>query len=444
MPVVRRILNCAVVALLGSSYFWGSLFIPAIGARVGLAILLGLLYIGLNISPRGGRGLPGKLRSLGNGCELLWTAGAACLALLGLYLAFWLGPARGFSWQAWVLNGLFCFILLDILLLGGGIRLFIASGQLSASLRVMLLFLWWVPVLNVVLFARAYATARREYKFQLMRFERNRARSGGRVCATRYPLVLVHGIFFRDWKLLNYWGRIPAELEANGATVYYGHQQSSASVERSAQELKDHLLGIMQACGCEKLNIIAHSKGGLDARYAISCLGMDGQVASLTTINTPHRGCRFARRALDKLPGSMVAMVSRNYDKMFTVLGDEAPDFMSGVSELTDDKCAELNRLMPDMPGVLYQSVGSKMASGKSAGFPLNLGYGIINAIDGENDGLVAVSSMPWGSFTMLEPPARHGISHADMIDLTRRDIPGFDVCEVYVGIVSALRERGL
>lgn len=38
--------------------------------------------------------------------------------------------------------------------------------------------------------------------------------------------------------------------------------------------------------GCEKVNIIAHSKGGLDSRYAISRLGMDQYTASLTTINS--------------------------------------------------------------------------------------------------------------------------------------------------------------
>ena len=35
-------------------------------------------------------------------------------------------------------------------------------------------------------------------------------------CKTRYPIVLVHGIFSRDMKLLNYWGRIPAALIRNG------------------------------------------------------------------------------------------------------------------------------------------------------------------------------------------------------------------------------------
>ena len=33
-------------------------------------------------------------------------------------------------------------------------------------------------------------------------------------CATRYPLVLIHGAGFRDLKWPVYWGRIPRELKS--------------------------------------------------------------------------------------------------------------------------------------------------------------------------------------------------------------------------------------
>ena len=39
-----------------------------------------------------------------------------------------------------------------------------------------------------------------------------------------------------------------------------------------------------------KVNIIAHSLGGLDARQMLTHLGMGSRVASLTTVGTPHRG----------------------------------------------------------------------------------------------------------------------------------------------------------
>ena len=42
-----------------------------------------------------------------------------------------------------------------------------------------------------------------------------------------------------------------------------------------------------------------------------------------------------------------------------------------------------------------------------------------------------------------LSVPGRRGISHGDVIDLMREDIPGFDVREFYVGLVRGLKEKG-
>ncbi len=109
------------------------------------------------------------------------------------------------------------------------------------------------------------------------------------ICKTKYPILMVHGIFFRDWQVINYWGRVPNELIRNGAEVYYGKQQSANKVSVSATEVAERIKKkSLQKLAQKKVNIIAHSKGGLDSRYAISHLGMDKYVATLTTINTPH------------------------------------------------------------------------------------------------------------------------------------------------------------
>lgn len=129
----------------------------------------------------------------------------------------------------------------------------------------------------------------------------NRERNKEQICKTKYPILLVHGIFFRDFKLLNYWGRIPKELETM-VQFFYGNHQSAASVPACAQELDARIREIVAETGCEKVNVIAHSKGGLDMRYALSELGTDRYVASLTTINTPHRGCEFADYLLNIVP----------------------------------------------------------------------------------------------------------------------------------------------
>lgn len=57
----------------------------------------------------------------------------------------------------------------------------------------------------------------------------------------------------------------------------------------------------------------------------------------------------------------------------------------------------------------------------------------------------MARDSFPWGErFIWLEPTGRRGISHADMIDLNRENIEGFDVREFYVQLVAELKTHGL
>lgn len=443
MTPVKRIINCVLVLLLCNAPLLRSLAGISTALKIIAAVLLSLFFIGLNVRPFAGKGLQRKLKTLGAGCELLLTAAVCNVCQFVIYILLWLSP---YEPRIAVLIGniVLSLLLLAAVLFCGLVRLFFSSGQITTAERVALIFLWWVPAVNIAVFARVYGKAAGEFEFRLEKLQRNNERRCFSVCATKYPLLLVHGIFFRDWKVFNYWGRIPAELEENGARIFYGGQQSSSSVERSAGELRDCILDIIEKEGCEKVNIIAHSKGGLDSRYAISCLGMDQYVASLTTVNTPHRGCRFARQALENIPEGMVSKISKSYDKIFCKLGDDQPDFFTGVSELTDEKCAELNGLMEDRPGVLYQSIGSRMKSAASAVFPLNLGYGIVNALDGPSDGLVTVESMPWGEFTMLEPKGEQGISHGDVIDLTRKNVEGFDICEFYVELVSRLKDKGL
>lgn len=100
----------------------------------------------------------------------------------------------------------------------------------------------------------------------------------------KYPVLMVHGMGFRDHKILNYWGRIPKELEKMGCRIYFGGQDSNGSIETNAAIIAEKIEEIINEEKTEKVNIIAHSKGGLDARYAISSLGMGDKVASLTTL----------------------------------------------------------------------------------------------------------------------------------------------------------------
>ena len=90
-------------------------------------------------------------------------------------------------------------------------------------------------------------------------------------------------------------------------------------------------------------------------------------------------------------------------------------------------------------------SVGSRLNGAASGTFPLNFTYLLARRFDGPNDGLVGERSFAWGnSYRFLTVEGRRGISHGDVVDLNRENIPGFDVREFYVQLVADLKARGL
>ena len=234
-------------------------------------------------------------------------------------------------------------------------------------------------------------------------------------------------------------------MEANGAKIFYGNHHSASSVADSAAELKSRITEILAETGAEKLNIIAHSKGGLDCRYAISKLGIADKVASLTTINTPHNGCLFADYLLSKIPSTAKNKVADTYNSTLRKFGEPNPDFLAAVNDLTNNYCKKLNIELSTPEDVFCQSVGSVLAKATNGKFPLNLSYHLVKYFSGENDGLVDETSFKWGeNYILLRTNENRGISHGDVIDLNRQNFKGFDVREFYVDLVSKLKNKGL
>jgi len=174
-------------------------------------------------------------------------------------------------------------------------------------------------------------------------------------------------------------------------------------------------------------------------------LGVSHRVASLTTVNTPHRGCEFADYLLTKVSDKFKNRVARTYNTATRRLGEKDTDFLAAVNSLTGSYCKQLDAEMPAPEGVFCQSIGSVLKKASSGVFPLNISYHLVNLFSGENDGLVSEDSFAWGEkYILLRAPGRKGISHSDIIDLTRENIPQFDVREFYVQLVHDLKQRGL
>lgn len=385
-----------------------------------------------------------RLRVCNHGmlCLKIFLISSLLSVIYHIVAAFYLLPEK---WSVWVWSAVVCICAESVVFWNGMICVYCSSIQLGVKHRVVGILLGWVPIANLIALTHIIRIVSGEVEFEMQKAELDFGRKDQRICHTKYPLLLVHGVFFRDFKYLNYWGRIPEELEKNGAQIFYGNHESAASVVDSGKELAARIKDIVEQTHCGKVNIIAHSKGGLDCRYAVSCCGAAPYVASITTINTPHRGCEFADYLLNKLPEAMQQQIAGMYNAAMKKLGDQHPDFMAAVRDLTAERCAERNPRMPYPENIYCQSVGSKLNHAANGKFPLNFTYHLVKYFDGPNDGLVSEKSFRWGQdYTFLTVNGKRGISHGDMIDLNRENIPDFDVREFYVQLAAGLKRRGL
>lgn len=407
-----------------------------------------LLYVAVNLFPTFALPHTKRLKTCAKGNALLTEfLESAALSVLLFILSFTkLTNVENMiqNPRLWIINTLFAIVLEAVVFWNGMIRIFFSSEQLGIKTRVIAVVCGMIPIVHLFVLGKMIRLVSDEIALENQKIITDEQRRAQQICATKYPILMVHGVFFRDFRYFNYWGRIPMALETNGAKIFYGEHQSAAAVERSGREIADRILQITAETGCDKVNIIAHSKGGLDCRCALNLPGIAEHVATLTTVNTPHLGCEFADYLLTKIPQAEQNAVARTYNATLLRLGDPNPDFLAAVNNLTAAFCKNFNEKYPDVPGILYQSVGSRLNRAGSGRFPLNFTYHLAKYFDGANDGLVSEKSFPWGkSFQMLTVSGSRGISHGDMIDLNRENIPEFDVREFYVQLVAKLKQSG-
>ena len=393
-------------------------------------------------SPRGTKRLKWRICNHGTTVLSIFTWTLIPSLLWHMALAFLTLPE---NYLDLIFSALYCILFSALFFWNGIICVYCTSTQMGIKWRAIGALCGMIPILNLIILTKIINVTAEEIEFEIQKEIVCSDPALAEICKTKYPIVLVHGIFFRDNKLFNYWGRVPRTLQLHGATIYYGQHQSALTVKESARELTHRIQLIVERSGCEKVNIIAHSKGGLDCRYAISEFGLAPYVASLTTVNSPHRGCLFAEKLLYAIPERVKNKVATAYNVSLRALGDENPDFLAAIEDLTASSCQKRNAELTFPEGIYAQSIGSVMSHPRKGQFPLNLSYRYVKNFDGENDGLVGEGSFAWGEkYTLLRTEGDRGISHGDMIDLNRENIRDFDVRSFYTNLVSDLRERGL
>lgn len=413
-------------------------------------ILTGMIiftfYIGIkvNIAPHTKKQIVNlRLRLMLGGRRIVLYGLYTALVQIVIYITgFTTVQNLGIPESILIIDNIVTVVAIITLLVNGMLRILCTSRRLNIVKRLIVGFWSFIPIINVFIMLYACHIAEMEYDHECYKVINHEARVDSAVCKTKYPLVLVHGVGFRDLKYINYWGRIPKELIRNGAKVYYGNQEGWGTVEYNAKDIKNRVIDILKETGCEKVNIIAHSKGGLDSRYMISKLDMGDYVASLTMISSPHGGCKFVDFAC-KIPDKIYKAIASFFDKRYRFLGDKNPDFYTASRQFSTYHSKKFNEEVKDVDQVYYQSYAS-VVKNIFSDYVVAIPYMLVKLTEGENDGLVAVDSAKWGEFKgILTNEGRRGISHGDIIDLRRDDYKGFDVIEKYVEIVSELKNKG-
>ena len=68
-------------------------------------------------------------------------------------------------------------------------------------------------------------------------------------------------------------------------------------VRTAAAQLAEEVEAVVEETGYERIHVVAHSLGGLIARYYVTRLGGDERVHTLVTLGSPHSGTLLAHLA---------------------------------------------------------------------------------------------------------------------------------------------------
>lgn len=184
---------------------------------------------------------------------------------------------------------------------------------------------------------------------------------------------------------LHYFRGIQSFLKADGFDARHTRVGFATGLTSRAKDLREQVNRILQETKSAKVHIIAHSMGGLDSRAMIAQLDMAGKVASLTTIGTPHHGSSFADWKLKNGGSELLELVGKAVD-------------LNGFGDLSSDACKKFNDSVREAEaanGVHYQTYSA--SEDREAVFVfLQRSWDIIKKAEGDNDGLVSLTSQAW------------------------------------------------
>jgi triacylglycerol lipase len=265
-------------------------------------------------------------------------------------------------------------------------------------------------------------------------------------------IILVHGILgFDDTQglangLIKYWGGLDGYLRNQGAKVATPGSSAANSLEVRAGQIKTYLDSWMPANGCAKVHLIGHSQGGLVSRYLVKNLSYSGKVATVTSVNSLHKGTPVADIVLSIIPDWILpdANAALSYLAKLLYRDGRPQDVVAMGQSLTVKYAKTFNVNTPNVSGLKYYSYGTKMTSADLSQHPLmGLTYpitkagGVFYSMGSDNDGIVPYSSQSWGAWKG-SPSYYWGSTGLDHLQATNFEWSGqnrFDVQGWYLKI---------
>ena len=272
---------------------------------------------------------------------------------------------------------------------------------------------------------------------------------------TRHPLVFMHGLagFETLLNVLDYWKGVEELLIPTGFNVQIHAVAAFDDTYTRSVMWMEHFDAMRSAGVGRRFNLIGHSQGGLDARYFTSILDTESQIASITTVATPHHGSSIAGlfdNAIDLSPadGAVLDALVSGAAELFGSTGDS---LSNQLSQMTPESMVAFNQSAPDVSGVQYFSWAGRSCrylqlqcqadmSGETVSSYLLLSHGYVENREGSNDGLVSVESARWGNFLGVLP-ADHLDEVGYRYDLSNQP---FDSAQFYLSEARRLSQLGL
>jgi triacylglycerol lipase len=211
-------------------------------------------------------------------------------------------------------------------------------------------------------------------------------------------IVLAHGVLgFGVLGPLEYFNGVKKHLRrAFEAEVLIAPVPPIGSIASRGQELGRQIL--REFAGGEQVHILAHSMGGLDARWALRNVpGLSTRVRTLVTIGTPHHGSPVA----DAIQAGTIPALPLPAEAIVLELRIN----QAALHDLTTASAKAFDQATPDVPGVRYLHVAGDTSLPDAQCSAAFRAIQELFRVPRPNDGVVTVDSA-----------TRGGTRHADLI----------------------------